>query len=1105
MQAWSVRPKDIPIDETSASIWPFEEMWEADGAAKPNEERREIVEDFLHEVVAGKSLAFFYVDERNPLLADEADHSPARVLVGISRISRIGDISEWEEAVGGEFNMVWSVPFQHAYPKDGVRLPVQAILSAVPNADERAQYVVHLDSGIRTDFRYVSSRIALDRCVVVVERAIAALARVEADNIIKQSVAGELAWLNTSLLELWEDRGPYPGLASVLHDLGCARAVEIQQRGLADLVAAGEDIAEVAFAALDGDIHPQLEEFSDDLDEAADEWGYMSDAERDLARLLARMELSPAQVAGVLRSSERVKHRLPEDHTAILDNPYVLCEAFVPSRFEDPVSFVTVDHALLPHESMSAPVERVPRRDPRRLRALLVDVLRDAAADGHTFLPADLALEQAAERSPEDRRCDVPVDRLEHEKVAPVLAPVIERFTVGDSPFLALREIRAHEAVIEDFVSEMLSRPILDAPEVKWQTVAEELAAAGAERVTLSEEQEAALDRCLRSPLSVLTGAAGTGKSTLLAPLVRAISQIDGQVPIRALTPTGKAADRLAGLGVPAMTIHRALAGADWFDWGLGCFKQDSAGRVEADTVIVDEASMVDVELLGTLVRALDAHAVRRVVLVGDHHQLPPIGPGRPFYDLIALMDAADREGSESPFAGRLSELRHNYRVQEGSRAIAFASGFAREPVPDEPLLWSSLAKGQDEGDLRIRYWQDSDELYRLLLDEIDAVAARACEEAGLELDAERGFDASIGHEEGITPSHWQLLAPMRGWPHGTRKLNAVIQDRFHAWAKRSTANWYGVKFGDEQVTWHDKVIQIRNEQLRAYSHELNERERLAVFNGQIGRVVWTWPRPMKHGRSEKESGAPKRLHVAFEGQAGWVFEYGKNGRYSVPNNLELAYAITVHKSQGSQFRHVFFVVPQAAADVFGRELTYTGLTRAQDTLTLFVEKDLSALLGLRKRAAALTPRRNSRLFETALGVNAGYRASGRVHVTAAGEFVRSKSEVIIANLLEKYKQEGRLSYAYEEELAAPGSGGRDLRLPDFTVRVGGETFYWEHCGMVDDQSYIERWETVRRPWYKRHGFEHQLIETRDGTGGTINSEAIEREVILGRLLSRPA
>ena len=187
--------------------------------------------------------------------------------------------------------------------------------------------------------------------------------------------------------------------------------------------------------------------------------------------------------------------------------------------------------------------------------------------------------------------------------------------------------------------------------------------------------------------------------------------------------------------------------------------------------------------------------------------------------------------------------------------------------------------------------------------------------------------------------------------------------------------------------------------------------------------------------------------------------------------------------------------MPQAAADFFGRELTYTGLTRAQESLTLFVEKDLGPLLGLRKRAAAATPRRNSRLFETTLGLDAGYRASGLVHVTSRGEHVRSKSEVIIANLLHKYELEKRLSYTYEEELAAPGSNGRDLRLPDFTVHVAGEVFYWEHCGKVDDPAYMERWEEVRRPWYKRNGFEDRLIETRDGPGGTIDSEVIERDV----------
>jgi hypothetical protein len=387
MEPWNVQPIEMPVDSMSAPMWPFEDMWEREtNEHKSNDERREIVETFLAEVEEGKSLAFFYVDERNPLFADDGDRSPARVLVGISRISRIGDIAEWKQAIRGEHNMVWSVPFQHAFPEDGIRLPVHAILSALPNAEDRASYLVPLDGGIRSDFRYGSARIALDRCVVVVERAIAALARLKADEVLKQSVDQELAWLNERLLELWQDRGPYPGLAAVLQDLGCPRAVEIQRRVLNTLAAEGEDVADVVFAALDGDVHPALADFEDDLEEAADEWGYFSDVERELARLLTRMELSMSQVAGILRPAHRLKHRLPEDASGILDNPFVISEAFVPSRGEEPIPFVTVDHALLPHESMAAPMERIPRRDPRRLRALLVEALRATAEQGLSFV-----------------------------------------------------------------------------------------------------------------------------------------------------------------------------------------------------------------------------------------------------------------------------------------------------------------------------------------------------------------------------------------------------------------------------------------------------------------------------------------------------------------------------------------------------------------------------------------------------------------------------------------------------------------------------------------------------------------------------------------------
>ncbi len=141
-----------------------------------------------------------------------------------------------------------------------------------------------------------------------------------------------------------------------------------------------------------------------------------------------------------------------------------------------------------------------------------------------------------------------------------------------------------------------------------------------------------------------------------------------------------------------------------------------------------------------------------------------------------------------------------------------------------------------------------------------------------------------------------------------------------------------------------------------------------------------------------RRSGQKGTIQVEFEGEPDLRFDYFKDGRLGVDQNLELPYAITIHKAQGSQFRHVFLVVPQAAASFFGRELAYTGLSRAQQSLTLFLEKDIGSLLPLRKRAAAVTPQRASRLFTPRPGREA-YRAGGRRNVSTRGDRVRSKSE----------------------------------------------------------------------------------------------------------------
>jgi exodeoxyribonuclease V alpha subunit len=1094
MRSMGVQPVEWDFAPTSATIWPYENFWDESGGHKSNEERRHLAEAFFAEVVEGASLAFFYVDERNPLFIDDGARSPDRLLVGISRIAELGSIEEWAEETYGEHNMVWSVPFRHSYPKDGVRLPVHAVLAAIPEAERRRPYLVPLEGGIRTDFRYGSSALSLDRALAALEGAIAALSAIRRDKVIEDDVSAQLEWLNARVLELWRERGPYPGVGPVLVALGAPRGAEIQRTVVPELSLKGVDAARAVIDALEGEVRAELAPFDHDLALAAEEWEFLSEDEQRLARLLLRMELEVNQAHRVLDEDQRGRHGLPLDAVELVANPYLLTERYLPLRGEEPIAFITVDHALHPHESMPAPEGvRVGNRDARRVRALLTEVLEDDAEDGHTFTRAGEALERVESRSPADRPCDLPERRLDHEKVAPVLDETIERFELDGIRHVALRRIRDDETLLEETFRALASRRLEPTDPIDWQQIADELSRhEGTERVTLSNEQRAALDRSYASPISVITGPAGTGKSTLLAPLIAAVRRFEGQVGVRALAPTGKAADRLKDLRVEAMTIHRALASAGWYDWKLGVFREQGEDLIEANTIVLDECSMVDVELLAILFRAVNWDTVRRLIFVGDHHQLPPIGPGRPFYDLIAAMRSADDAPDAGPFSNRLSDLSHNYRVQvEGSRAIALASGFAATAEPDDPLIWGAVARAEDQGDLRVRYWENADELHASLLEEIQELIDEAGDAAGLPAQPWTRFNATIGHHEGYDASYWQVLVPVRGARHGSRKLSAVIQDAYHQGLKHNTRKRWGVKFGDEQVTAFDKVMQISNERLEGYHLRTKEKDRIAVFNGQLGTVRGEWPSANRSYRKADERGRVKLIKVQFDGLPGVQFSYAHSGWNDVDRHLELAYAITVHKSQGSQFRHVFLVLPRVAGDFLGRELIYTGLTRAQTRLTLFIEKDVSTLLPLRKHAAAQTPRRRSRLFGVHAPGLTGYRAEALIHVTARGELVRSKSEVIIANRLDEHG----LSYEYEKELLPPGGDARDMRLPDFTISRHGKTYYWEHCGMMADPVYAQKWREIRLPWYKRHGFDDLLIVTEDGPDGSIDTTAIDAKI----------
>jgi exodeoxyribonuclease V alpha subunit len=236
---------------------------------------------------------------------------------------------------------------------------------------------------------------------------------------------------------------------------------------------------------------------------------------------------------------------------------------------------------------------------------------------------------------------------------------------------------------------------------------------------------------------------------------------------------------------------------------------------------------------------------------------------------------------------------------------------------------------------------------------------------------------------------------------------------------------------------------------------------------------------------TRKRKEASDCLNVVFSTQPDVSYRYY---RPEINETLELAYALTVHKAQGSDFDVVFLIIPQNASTL-SRELVYTGLTRFRKKLILLIEKDIQPLLRLRSADSSDTQLRNTQIFDLALrptDIKQPYREA-LIHRTKKGIAVRSKSEVIVADILDSLG----ISYEYEKPLYSI-SDPKDFRLPDFTVSFEGDIFYWEHLGMLSVPTYQEAWKRKLK-WYKDNGLGDALIVSEDGLDGSIDAEEIER------------
>lgn len=1078
-----------------------------------DDRQRVLLERFWGKLSSGKSFVFFYCNRGNAV-----DDDANRLIVGVSRIADVGNPIYFgrNPKVPGRFP-VWSRRITHMWPTQGVRIPYQEYIAAGLDAEMIA---CRPPQELMLPFSYVAEHLSDGQAVSSLLAMITAIEKVAADQANGQGVTGDwngaLAWLNAALDEVWAGRGAFPGIGALLRHLGYERGVAYHATVLRALEREGTDPWQHLKAIFDGRRRPEPEHELG-LATAAFEWRKHVHAHR-LFDLLVRFELSSDQFTEVANETTRRERGIEASNDRILSNPYCLYEQDQGTATSAPISLDVIDQGMLP-EGDAARFRTDPpiaRTDRRRVRAIMRAVLRAAADAGDSVLPFESVMIRTAAYFPEARRCAPdPVlvwdseDREFHTQILwfkDIVAPASWRRddtpppaddsvtdelaeleedlgaavapTDGAPPHLrlvALKSVRKCEVQIAEVVKKQVGAlPDLPAASPDWNAILTAPIDDGGFGPPVTEresdalaEKTAALEVLYRNRLSILTGGAGTGKTSVLKTFLRTLRRLEGPRATLLTAPTGKARVRLqTSTDRPASTIHQILWDVGMLGPNYRILDQPTKGQPSYATVVIDESSMPSVELLAALFRAIKAGAIIRLIFVGDPCQLPPIGPGRPFIDIIRWLR------SEHPAC--IAELHTCMRVtrvdgeEVVSTGLQLANAYRDESAPGDDEIIARAARAGTVGDLSLLAWRDHDDL----LAKLDEALAML----GIPEGDQAAFDRSLGiaDKRWNKAESWQILSPTRIHAFGTAEINRVIQVRYRAADIENATNpdnRWPMPMGDQGIVINDKVMQIINRPkwLPKDADGLG-----FVANGEIGVVTNTWKR--------KAEDQADKAFVVFTTQPNASYRYWKG---EVKECLELAYALTVHKAQGSDFGGVLVVIPQKA-QTLSRELLYTALTRFRDQVIVLLERDTGVLDRLRSPEFSETARRSTFMFDLLIGtaardlhLPARYRPEGLIHRAEDGTPMRSKSEVIVYEVLKRLG----LDPQYEHRLYAPGSE-TDYCLPDFTIQHGGRTWYWEHLGMLDRRSYREDWER-KRAWYERHGYDGRVLTSRDHSGAS--------------------
>lgn len=1115
---------DFPLDEVDASFEPelkFHTHWVQD-----HRNHRALLDCFWNHVKVEESLVFFYA-KQVPLVEDTG----RRVLIGAGRVLKLGNLTEYEyegSPEGKIRSLLWERMVVHSIRPgfvDGFLMPYHEALAKSDDGRnfDPAEVVAFAPEDRFTEFSYATEHVGNDAAISALLSCRAALLR--AAELFDVSTTAQEKWIDQQLGRLWKKRGAFPGLGAILTATGVSMGNFIAQ-ALVDKVGE-EGNPWSAWDEVLSDTEKGLpKELSRQIDTTiAKAWKRMPKGRRQFLELLSRIDLTQDQ-ADVLAIPE-IRHDLGinlEDED-FLKNPYLIYEA---TRLTTvPVAIGAVDRGLFPTTFVR---ERHPIPEPsnvntavdgRRLRALVIRELEVAAQLGHTLATQAeiIAKLRRGEESSGEQRTEVTADLLAVAEDENFAGEVRLAEMANGRPAYQLERLAKVGELIRSTVEKktQLQRHKI---EVDWRKELDEYLKSLGVVVPTEEEERAkdergrqekaaALEELANSRFSVLIGPAGTGKTTLLSALCRR-PEIH-QEGILMLAPTGKARVRMEHIArqagtqnFRAATLAQFLSPSGRYD-GLTqrYLLTGDLGEKGARTVIVDECSMLTEEMTAALLEGLSG--VHRLIFVGDPRQLPPIGAGRPFADIIARLQPSDIDACFPKVGPNYAELTVTFRqgsgVREDLQLAAWFGGSATGPGEDQ--VFEVLAGKRESETIQFARWETPEELEDMLPKRLSTALG-----FNPEMEEWQAFACTLGGQlagqyvyfnrgrSGRLAEAWQVLSPVRQKPWGVDSINRLIHKRYKykqiEVAQAKVPPWKRRLLkpqGDDQIVYGDKVINNRNASI--YKKRMYPEPQQAGYlaNGEIGMVVGQI-------RTKNFDYEPKCLEIEFSTQEGTAFKfYPSDFDDDGDASLELAYALTVHKAQGSEFETVFLVLPRSPL-MLTRELLYTALTRQKSKVIILHQGSATDLQRLSSERYSATATRLTNLFGPPKPVVVGdtFLEERLIHLTSRGEAVRSKSEVIIANLLHAR----RVDYHYEHPLELDGI----TKYPDFTIEDddAGVTYYWEHCGMLHDPAYRRRWEE-KKVWYREHGIlpiedgggpKGTLIETRDLPNGGFDSHQIE-------------